>query len=45
MLQIENAEVEVADEVYETYADLLVQKDETCRFCYKTYMVSRFCIL
>ena len=41
LFQIENAGNEVADEIYETYTNLLVQKDETCQFCYKTYMVCK----
>jgi len=45
VLQIENAEIEVADELYETYTDLLVQTNENCHFCYKTYVVSNLCIL
>jgi len=45
LLQIENAECEVADEIYEAYTNLLVQTDENCHFCYKTYMVSNLCML
>jgi len=37
---MENANVEVADEVYDIYTNLLVQTDEICQFCYKTYVVS-----
>jgi len=40
LFQIENAEIEVADEVYDAYTNLLVQPDDTCQFCYKTYLVS-----
>ena len=37
-LQLEQLDAEICDEVYETYTDLLVQReDEDDPLCYKTY--------